>query len=52
MRKDPLAFLSAELDALKQQGLYRKLRILETGQDSSANLSQACPRVSSMKNCN
>ena len=36
MRKDPLAFLSAELDNLKQQGLYRKLRVLETGQDSSA----------------
>ena len=29
MRKDPLAFLSTELDNLKQQGLYRKLRILE-----------------------
>lgn len=36
MRKDPLAFLSAELDNLKQQGLYRKLRVLETGQDSTA----------------
>ena len=29
MRKDPLAFLKTELDSLKQQGLYRKLRILE-----------------------
>jgi glycine C-acetyltransferase len=29
MRKDPLAFLSNELDSLKQQGLYRKLRVLE-----------------------
>jgi glycine C-acetyltransferase len=29
MRRDPLAFLSAELDALKQQGVYRHLRILE-----------------------
>ncbi len=29
MRTDPLSFLSAELDSLKQQGLYRKLRILE-----------------------
>jgi glycine C-acetyltransferase len=37
MRRDPLAFLSAELDTLKQQGLYRKLRILESGQDSTAN---------------
>lgn len=29
MRSDPLAFLGTELDALKQQGLYRKLRILD-----------------------
>ena len=29
MRNDPLAFLNAELDALKQQGLYRHLRVLE-----------------------
>src|SRR5229473_4840705 len=29
MRTDPLQFLSIELDALKQQGLYRKLRVLE-----------------------
>ena len=29
MRKDPLAFLSNELESLKQQGLYRKLRVLE-----------------------
>ena len=29
MRSDPLSFLSTELDSLKQQGLYRKLRILE-----------------------
>jgi glycine C-acetyltransferase len=29
MRKDPLQFLATELDSLKQQGLYRKLRILE-----------------------
>jgi len=29
MRQDPLAFLSVDLDALKQQGLYRHLRILE-----------------------
>ena len=29
MRKDPLSFLDTELDNLKQQGLYRKLRILE-----------------------
>ena len=29
MRRDPLAFLGSELDSLKQQGLYRQLRILE-----------------------
>ena len=29
MRKDPLSFLGDELESLKQQGLYRKLRVLE-----------------------
>jgi glycine C-acetyltransferase len=29
MRSDPLGYLSKELDTLKQQGLYRHLRILE-----------------------
>jgi glycine C-acetyltransferase len=29
MRSDPLGYLSTELDALKQQGLYRTLRVLE-----------------------
>src|SRR5204863_691241 len=29
LRRDPLAFLGSELEALKQQGLYRRLRILE-----------------------
>ena len=29
MRKDPLAFLANELETLRQQGLYRKLRVLE-----------------------
>jgi len=29
MRIDPLAFLNTELTSLKEQGLYRKLRILE-----------------------
>ena len=32
MRRDPLAFLQTELDTLKQQGLYRHLRILEDEQ--------------------
>jgi glycine C-acetyltransferase len=29
MRRDPLEYLSRELDTLKQQGLYRHLRVLE-----------------------
>lgn len=29
MRNDPLAFLATELDSLKQQGLYRRLRVLD-----------------------
>ena len=29
MRKDPLTFLTNELELLKQQGLYRKLRVLD-----------------------
>src|ERR1700674_5577493 len=32
MRVDPLRFLDAELEALKQQGLYRHLRVLEDEQ--------------------
>src|SRR5882672_8578955 len=29
MRRDPLDYLGSELDSLKEQGLYRQLRILE-----------------------
>jgi glycine C-acetyltransferase len=36
MRSDPLQFLSAELASLKEQGLYRSLRILETEQGAKA----------------
>jgi len=32
LRPDPLSYLSAELNALKEQGLYRRLRILEDEQ--------------------
>jgi glycine C-acetyltransferase len=32
MRRDPLKYLTAELTTLKQQGLYRRLRILEDEQ--------------------
>lgn len=30
MRQDPLSFLTTELNALREQGLYRRLRILES----------------------
>lgn len=36
MRADPLTFLSDELESLKQQGLYRQLRILESEQSAHA----------------
>ena len=36
MRTDPLAFLGDELKALKEQKLYRKLRILEEGQEAKS----------------
>src|SRR5215210_6117338 len=36
MRNDPLAYLGVELDALKQQNLYRHLRILEDEQKAKA----------------
>jgi glycine C-acetyltransferase len=36
MRADPLAFLGTELDSLRQQGLYRSLRILEGRQEATS----------------
>jgi glycine C-acetyltransferase len=36
MRRDPLAFLGSELDSLRQQGLYRPLRVLEGEQKPKA----------------
>ncbi len=36
MRQDPLAFLTTELDNLRQQGLYRSLRILESKQEATS----------------
>jgi len=35
MRRDPLDFLTIELDSLKQQGLYRHLRVLEGEQKAT-----------------
>jgi glycine C-acetyltransferase len=37
MRQDPLAYLAIELDALRQQGLYRSLRVLEDRQQATAH---------------
>ena len=37
MRLDPLAYLSAELDNLRQQGLYRSLRVLDDRQQATAH---------------
>jgi len=36
MRADPLAFLTAELNSLREQGLYRSLRILESRQEAES----------------
>jgi glycine C-acetyltransferase len=36
MRADPLGFLGTELDSLRQQGLYRSLRILEGRQEATS----------------
>jgi glycine C-acetyltransferase len=36
MRRDPLDYLTTELDSLRQQGLFRRLRILETEQTATA----------------
>jgi glycine C-acetyltransferase len=38
MRTDPLAYLSVELDALRQQGLHRRLRVLQSAQRASATI--------------
>jgi glycine C-acetyltransferase len=38
MRPDPLSYLSAELDSLKQQGLYRHLRVLDDEQKPSTTV--------------
>jgi glycine C-acetyltransferase len=36
MRQDPLAYLTRELDTLREQGLYRSLRVLEGRQQTTA----------------
>ena len=36
MRADPLSFLGTELDSLRQQGLYRSLRVLQGRQEATS----------------
>jgi glycine C-acetyltransferase len=38
MRLDPLGYLAAELDSLKQQGLYRRLRVLDAEQKAKTSV--------------
>src|SRR5499425_2362910 len=38
MRADPLAYLSAELASLREQGLYRRLRVLDTEQKAHTSI--------------
>src|SRR5215213_8363124 len=40
MRADPLKFLSDELETLRQQGSYRKLRVLEGEQQAHATFDR------------
>ena len=46
MRRDPLAYLTTELDALKQQGLYRHLRILDGEQKAHTTVRPPSGRQS------
>jgi glycine C-acetyltransferase len=41
VRADPLRYLSDELDSLKQQGLYRRLRVLDGEQKARASFDHA-----------
>jgi glycine C-acetyltransferase len=38
MRQDPLGYLSTELQALRDQGLYRRLRVLDSEQKASTSI--------------
>src|SRR5215510_9569048 len=40
VRRDPLAFLGSELETLKEQGLYRRLRILDGEQKPKASFDE------------
>ncbi|MBI4487411.1 MAG: aminotransferase class I/II-fold pyridoxal phosphate-dependent enzyme, partial [Acidobacteria bacterium] len=38
MRRDPLEYLSTELQALRDQGLYRRLRVLDAEQKARTSI--------------
>ena len=38
MRQDPLAFLTGELNTLREQGLYRRLRVLNGDQSAHTSI--------------
>jgi glycine C-acetyltransferase len=38
LRQNPLAYLDSELDALRDQGLYRRLRVLDTEQKAQTSV--------------
>ena len=38
MRRDPLEYLTTELDTLREQGLYRRLRVLDGEQQARASI--------------
>jgi glycine C-acetyltransferase len=38
MRQDPLGFLAAELNSLREQGLYRRLRVLDQSQAAHTSI--------------
>jgi glycine C-acetyltransferase len=40
MRQDPLTYLSRELDSLREQGLYRSLRVLDQRQQSTTEFDR------------
>ena len=45
-RRDPLAYLASELESLKQQGLYRQLRILDGEQSHTTTFDHRAGRQS------
>jgi len=40
MRRDPLDYLAADLNALHEQGLYRQLRVLDGEQQAHTSIER------------